>query len=259
LEEKNIGTASEEIDIFPSGTAFSISPLHVLSAYHNVGSNGNFNRMCLVKALTASVKVLNTDIINLKATPVYFNENDDWIILERETGTFNEFAEICELEAELPQENSDISIKHFPVGLISSSSVAELRVVSANEKIIFFAQLLLCAPVLSTKKKSKIEDNMKFSVTKNPTDIVTLIKDIAFVTNGLSKGSCGAPYFSINNKVFAFHVESVDDAVNDNLKSKSSATSHQSYCNGYVLCRLDSFMKAYAKVIKPINTGNMII
>ena len=254
LEVKKTGTRSapyEQTNIEPCGTAFSISPSLVLTAFHNLVSG---NRMCLVKSLTIgeSSKVLRSDVINLKASPIYANENDDWAILEREVGTFNTFAEICGHDGELPSENSDIAIKHFPVGLIDSSSVARLRVVSTMEKLIFFSPRLPPPDVSSAAKKSKLIGPLKFTITDNPSEIVEKAADVAVASNSLSRGSCGAPYFALNNKVFAFHVESVNDDINVNVRSKSSSTSHQSYCHGYVICRLASLMDALGK----LNIGN---
>jgi hypothetical protein len=90
------------------------------------------------------------------------------------------------------------------------------------------------------------------SVTDNPSEVDIQVEDVAFVSSGLSKGSCGAPYFASNNKVFAFHVESVDDT------AVGSESSHQSYCVGYVLCRLVSF-KNVINYLKPclVNTSNI--
>eukprot|EP01036_Dinobryon_divergens_P024373 gene24373-32818_t len=223
LEVKNIGTRSapnKETNILPCGTAFSISPSLVLTAFHNLASR---KRMCLVKSLTISsesLKVLRSDVIYLKASPIYKNKDDDWAILEREVGAFDTFAEICGNDGELPPENSDIAIKHFPVGLIDLSSVTHLRVVSSNERLICFSPRLSPSDEPSAAKKRKlIVGPLQFTITpagaegaeNNPSEIVEKVADVAFASNGLSRGSCGAPYFTLNGKVFAFHVESIDD------------------------------------------------
>ena len=252
LEVKNIGSRSApniETNILPCGTAFSISPSLVLTAFHNLAGR---KRMCLVKTLTnsESSKVLRSDVIYLKPSPIYKNKDDDWAILEREVGAFDTFAEICGNDGELPPENSKIAIKHFPVGLIDSSSVAHLRVVSSNEKLNFFSPRLSSSAVSSAAKKQKLIGPLKFTITDNPSEIVVKVADVAFVSNGLSRGSCGAPYFALNNKVFAFHVESVDDCADMNAHSNSG--SHQSFCHGYVICRLPSLMDALRK----LNIGN---
>jgi len=247
LEVRTIRTSSapvEQINIVPCGSAFSISPSLVLTAFHNVASDGSMKPMCLVRSLFTNSKVLRADIINLKLPPFAANEKDDWMILEREAGTFAKFAEICEDDDELPLENSDIAIKHFPVGLIDSNSVAQLRVISMKEKVLYFTPRL--HPPSSKKQKV---GQMKFTVTDNAAEIVQPVADVAFVTNGLSRGSSGAPYFALNNKVFAFHIESLDDAIEN-----STSGSHQSYCHGYVLCRLPSFMSVFLRDVKPTMT-----
>jgi hypothetical protein len=186
-------------------------------------------------------------VIYLKAPSTnYKNKTDDWAILERVEGLFDTFAEICGNDDELPPENSDIAIKHFPVGLIDSSSVAHLRVVSARERLICFSPRL-SSNVSSAAKKRKLIEPLKFTITDNPSEIIVQVADVAFASNGLSRGSCGAPYFVLNNKVFAFHVESVDD-----VDVNSSSGSHQSFCHGYVICRLPSLMNSLRK----LNIGN---
>lgn len=202
LEETNTGTRSVpkiESNIVPCGTAFSISPTRVLTAFHNLATDGK--QMCLVNSLTSSgsLKILRTDVIYLQApSKTYINEKDDWAILVRAEGKFNTFAEICGNDGELPPENSDIAIKHFPVGLIDSSFVAHLRVVSSRERLICFSPRL-SSNVSSAAKKRKLIGPLKFTITDNPSEIVVQVADVAFVSHGLSRGSCGAPYFAQNN------------------------------------------------------------
>ena len=210
LEVRTIRTSSapvEQINIVPCGSAFSISPSLVLTAFHNVAIDGSMKPMCLVRSLLTNSKVLRADIINLKLPP---------------------FA----------------AIKHFPVGLIDSNSVAQLRVISMKEKVLYFTPRL--RPLSSKKQKV---GPMKFTVTDNAAEIVQRVADVAFVTNGLSTGRSGAPYFALNNKVFAFHIESLDDAIEN-----STSGYHQSYCHGYVLCRLPSFMSVFLHDVKPTMT-----
>ncbi len=249
LAVTNIGTSSgltEQFTLAPCGTAFSISPTLVLTAFHNVLVG---DRMCLVKSL-ATVgtfsKILRSDVIKLKVIPFAEGRNDDWILLEREDGTFDSFYEICESDDQLPTDNSEITIKHFPVGLIDSSSVALLQVVSTTQRLCFYSPRL--PPASPPTKRQKLS-SITFTITDNASDIVNPVADVAFVSDGLSRGSCGAPYFAGSNKVFAFHVESVDDVIES--KSNSSSGSHQSYCNGYVLCRLPSFMHAFRNIGNP--------
>ena len=225
LAVTNIGTPSaltEQFTLVPCGTAFSISPTLVLTAAHNVRVG---DHMCLVKSLTTFSKILRSNVIKLKVTPFAEDRNDDWILLEREDGTFDSFYEICESDDQLPPDNSEIAIKHFPVGLIDSSSVALLQVVSTTQRLCFYSPRLPPPPT----KRQKLS-SITFTITDNASEIVKLVADVAFVSNGLSRGSCGAPYFAGSNKVFAFHVESVDDVIES--KSNSSSGSHQSYCKG---------------------------
>ena len=116
------------------------------------------------------------------------------------------------------------------------------------QRLCFYSPRLPPAPPTKRQKLSSIT----FTITDNASDIVKLVADVAFVTNGLSRGSYGAPYFAGSNKVFAFQVESVDDVIAST--SNSSSGSHQSYCNGYVLCRLPSFMRAFRNIGNPIVT-----
>ena len=141
-------------------------------------------------------------------------------------------------------DNSEIAIKHFPVGLIDSSL---LQVVSTTQRLCFYSPRLPLPPPPTKRQKLS---SITFTITENASEIVKLLADVAFVSNGLIRGSCGAPYFAESNKVFAFHVESVDDVIES--KSNSSSGSHQSYCNGYVLCRLPSFMRAFRSIENPI-------
>ena len=201
--------------------------------------------MCLVKSLATFSKILRSDVIKLKVTPFAEDKNDDWILLEREDGTFDSFYEICESDDELPPDNSEIAVKHFPVGLIDTSSVALLQVVSTTQRLYFYSPRLP-PPTPPPPTKRQKPSSITFTITDNASEIVKLTADVAFVSYGLSRGSCGAPYFAGSNKVFAFHVESVDDVMES--KSNSSSGSHQSYCNGYVLCRLPSFMRAFGNI-----------
>jgi hypothetical protein len=57
-------------------------------------------------------------------------------------------------------------------------------------------------------------------------------------------GSCGAPYFAENGKVFAFHVGSINNADTEDMKT-STGHSHTSYSEGRVLARLKSFTAKY--------------
>ncbi len=158
-------------------------------------------------------------VIKLKVTPFSEGRNDHWILLEREDGTFDGFYEICESDDQLPPDNSEIAIKHFPVGL---SSVALLQVVSTSQRLCFYSPRLL--PLPPPTKRQKLS-SITFTITVYASKLVA---DVAFVSNDLSIGSCGAPYLAGSNKVFAFHVESVDDVIES--KSNSSSGSHQSYC-----------------------------
>ena len=60
--------------------------------------------MCLVKSLATFSKISRSDVIKLKVTPFAEGRNDDWILLEREDGTFDSFYEICESDDQLPPD-----------------------------------------------------------------------------------------------------------------------------------------------------------
>ena len=69
-------------------------------------------------------------------------------------------------------------------------------------------------------------------------------QDVISVYDGRVRGSCGAPYFNIRDEVVAFHVSSSNDAVSDDLSSRSGH-SHKSHSQGYVLSRLPQFCEWY--------------
>ena len=177
----NIGTPSaltEQFTLTPCGTAFSISPTLVLTAAHNVRVG---DHMCLVKSLATFSKILRSDVIKLKVTPFAEGGNDDWILLEREDGTFNSFNEICESDDQLPLDNSEIAIKHFPVGLIDSSSVALLQVASTTQRLCFFSPRLPSPPLPPPTKRQKLS-SITLTITENASEIVNPVADVAFVS-----------------------------------------------------------------------------
>ena len=137
--------------------------------------------MCLVKSLATFSKILRSDVIKLKVIPFAEGRNDDWTLLEREDGTFDSFYEICESDDQLPTDNSEITIKHFPVGLIDSSSVALLQVASTTQRLCFFSPRLPSPPLPPPTKRQKLS-SITLTITENASEIVNPVADVAFVS-----------------------------------------------------------------------------
>lgn len=73
---------------------------------------------------------------------------------------------------------------------------------------------------------------------------------VVTVKGGRVTGSCGAPYFTTNGDVFAFHFEAVDDDIDGSV---SDSRGH-----GHVLCRLPSFKSWYNVHVADNDVNRMI-
>lgn len=238
------------IEVVPLGTAFAISETHVVTAYHNVHWRGLVEQE--IGLLTEyEDPICEKDIIVANLDTSCADENEDWATYERSSGLFTHFAHVCP-ENELPVKNDKIGIRDFPIGLVSSFSSNKLTMQSFHTKVSQYEQYV---PVNASSKKRKRNSGRVVDI-KPPKAIERAIQ----VVGGRVKGSCGAAYFSTNNKVVAFHEESLDDG-SDSVSVSNSYTSdrsHTSYSVGLVLCRLPTFKQWYNSVIVPIVGTNAI-
>jgi hypothetical protein len=171
---------------------------------------------------------------------------EDWAVFKRCNGHFAFFAHICP-EVELPAKNAKIGIRYFPVGLVTSSSSNKLTIQSFEAKV---AQYELFDPINISIKRRK--GNGGRVVDTEPVRDTKMERELTVV--GGRVNSCGAPYFSPNNKVLAFHVQRLDNN-SDSISISNSYTSdrcHTSYSHGLVLCRLPKFKNWFNTNIVPI-------
>ena len=233
-----------ENTVYPHGTALAISRTHVFTAYHNIHEN-NLDEVAITSQLNSGEPVLDDSIIRLVI--VKECKSEDWIILKRIDGNeFLSFVLICP-EAELPKNRSDkITIKDFPCGLIASDSSRKLIIESSQTKVVCYET------IAKSNKKSTTSSNtiVKFPLVKKIDNRFTKPPEVAIrVTGGRSKGSCGTPYFSKNDRVIGFHTESINDANDESI----SNSTHISYSIGFVFCRLSLFMKEYCRLFPDLN------
>lgn len=210
----------------PVGTAFAISKTSILTAYHNrPQSSDNFY---LVRSLDRYTLLSQAIKLNKKA--VRGDRDEDWIILQRDSGEFSTFAKICP-ETDLPTVGAVIGIRDYPIGLISVFSIQNVQEESSKCECYSYS--------------SKIIENVRelgfhFEFVHELPPTTNEPRHVLTVTKGRVRGSCGAPYFCADGKVAAFHVASVDDG-----EEGSTDRSHVSYSQGYVLCRLPLFTEWY--------------
>ena len=129
---------------------------------------------------------------------------------------------------------------------MTSGSTNYISIQSFHTKV---AQYSKCDPIPAVSKRRKANSGIAV-VDVKPVVIPGRALD---VVGGRVKGSCGAAYFAPNNKVVAFHEESLDDG-SDSVSVSNSYTSdrsHTSYGRGLVLCRLPKFKQWYNTNIVP--------
>lgn len=213
------------------GTAFAISDVLAISAWHNFTDTGY---------LPTDVVILCNEVkagVILRSSPVAivldYDVNDDWVTLQLDSAVFPSHVTLCP-EAELPPERDVagqsriVGVRDFPAGLIDSSG--HLTVGSMNGKIWNYSAPFAPHPT----KRLRLEDQF-------PSENECMVN----VRGGRVLGSCGAPYFAENGKVFAFHTGSINDADSEDAMT-SRGHSHTSYSEGRVLARLRSFTAKYA-------------
>ena len=150
------------------------------------------------------------------------------------SGNFSHSAQIC-AEHELPVCGGIVGIKDFPVGWLLVDSVTKVTLESTRSKVSNYQ--VFSGSVVSKKRKFGVTE------TKPETEVERAVQ----VAGGRVRGSCGAAYFAVNDKVFAFHIESIDDGREDANTNNSftSDRSHVSCSIGLVLCRLPKFKAWY--------------
>jgi hypothetical protein len=247
-KKKNTGLAPI-ISVTPVGTAFSISETHVFTASHNTLISGRIQQE--IGLLTFYEEpIVMSDIIVANFTCSSKDADEDWVVYSRSAGRFSHYAHICP-EDELPAKNDRIGIRDFPVGIaMFCDSTKTITIGSSHTKVYQYEVFTPISTVASSKsKKRKRTNNVVDSRPQIPDDQ----KRALTVVGGRVKGSCGAAYFEPNNKVVAFHVESLDDGsdVVSISNSYTSDRSHTSYSRGLVICRLPKFKAWYNQVLAP--------
>jgi len=209
------------------GTAFAISGSLAISAWHNFADYGFLptDVVILCKEIRASVILRSSPVVVVLDHDV----DDDWVTLQLVSTVFPSHETLCP-EAELPPDHDVagqsrvVRVRDFPTGLIDSRG--HLTVGSMYAKIWNYSAPFVSHP----SKKLRLEDQF-------PSENECMVN----VRVGRVLGSCGAPYFAQNGKVFAFHVGSIND------KNAKTFTGHsyESYSAGRVLARLKSFTDRY--------------
>lgn len=230
----------------PFGTAFAISEEFILTACHNVFPTKNaltpVRTVALLKEVT-NAAVFSGDIIVAELEGFCKDKDEDWAVYKRKSGRFTHYAHVCN-ENELPSKNVRIGIRDFPIGLLIANSSTKITIESCHTKVSHYEEFQKTSSQPPTKKAKLI-----LPVVDYPT-IPSSDERIIQVIGGRVKGSCGAGYFAPNNKIVAFHYESVDHGEELSItNSYTSDRSHTSYSHGLVLCRLPKFKVWYNKEI----------
>lgn len=212
------------------GTAFAISDKLAISAWHNFTGN-DFDTASDEIILYQEINAGNILASSPRAVVSDFDVNDDWVALHLSSLTFPKYAVLCP-ETELPASDDDVvGVRDFPVGLLDSLN--HLKVGRMSAKLWTYSTPF--EPSNPPSKKLCLVDEFPSG----------LVECMVNVRGGRVLGSCGAPYFAENGKVFAFHVGSINDADHEDMKS-SSGHSHASYSEGRVLVRLRSFTAKFS-------------
>ena len=237
---EQVSTGHQSNQAMPCGTGFAISNKHVLTARHNCADAGEEvrSRFGLVKEIAVGEGIRKSAVIMLRH--VESNAADDWAVFERVDGEFASSVKIC-TEGRLPKASASgsdqptIGVKDYAVGLMSSFSTSKLTVTSKSTKLLRYEKRLPEADEGSAGERPTfamplLEDAEIDASSPPPVEdvIVVFVEDGRFVS-----GSCGAPYFKADGEVVAFHVASADDG------------DDASFGQGYVLCRLPSFVTWY--------------
>lgn len=195
------------------------------------------SKLAITKIIQIDFELLDSAILELSI--LGHNEEEDWAVL-LSTKEFTRYVTICS-ENDLPSTNSEVEIRHYPVGMISSCSLSKLDVSVAHTRLFQYE----CDLPPATKTSGSIRNSI-FKITTAPSaSSRTINEKVAVFYGGLVDGSCWGPVFIGRDKVMAFHFESVNDSLNGN----SDGFSHQSVCKAYVYCRLPNFWNLYTTEI----------
>jgi hypothetical protein len=213
------------------GTAFAVSATLALSAWHNFSDNefaaGDVIMLC--KEIRESVILRSCPTV----TVLDHDAKEDWVVLQlaAQGTTFPCHATLCP-EAELPSEQDNgvtsrvVGVKDFPCGLMNSCS--HLTVGTMNAKVFNYGPAWRAKPG-ALRFADKFPAGVDF---------------VVYVRGERTLGSCGAPYFAVSGKAFAFHVGSLNDADSEDAMT-TTGHSHTSYSEGRVLARLPKFSARY--------------
>lgn len=209
-----------------------------MTAAHNFSPIVNEAESSNYYGLTKIVEGTNIgvfDIIRLQSTAFAQDEEEDWIVLSRVDGSFPSSVTLCS-ETTLPVPGGKIEIKDYPVGLFSSRSSNVVSVTSITSSVTWYEAKMEPSdePALKARKVQAIR-SYKVVELKEPVDVTK--NCVVTVKGGRVSGSRGAPYFTTNGDVFAFHFEAIDDFD----ASVSDSRSLETFSHGYVLCRLPAF------------------
>jgi hypothetical protein len=172
------------------------------------------------------------------------NVSEDWIVFKKVDGGFDFWSTICPEES-LPNPHDHVGIRDYPVGLTRSITAPTLSLASASAKVHQYGnresvvkqnEMNVAGEQDGGVKQDLVMKIVNDSEYKEPEQAV---QDVITVCGGRVRGSCGAPYFTSNGEVVAFHIFSINDSEDD--LSSSSNHSHLSYSQGYVLSRLPGF------------------
>lgn len=215
------------------GTACAITEKLVVTAYHNIKDNALQN-CALVKELEGGRQILKADIIQLDLTA--FNEDEDWALLSRKSGSFADFCNVLCSESQLPSVGSYVAVCDFPVGLMTATTDGVMK--------------LCCDSLLTSVYQYEQPSKPVDMAMKNCWKIVDqlteprVVERVITVKGGRSIGSCGAPYFTLRGAIIGFHTASLNDGEDASIGDGSSY-SHISYSCANVFCRLPRFVEEY--------------
>lgn len=217
----------EEVSVH--GTACAFSEKLVFTAYHNIKDN-SLKAFGLVKQLLGDRKIPKSEFIDLEL--VCFDVGEDWAILKRRSGAFDDYcSNFCD-EGQLPAPGSYVAVFDFPVGLITATLDGAMK--------------LSCDSMLTSVyqyegRSKKVTNGMKNTwklVDERPNPLE--VERVITVKGGRSVGSCGAPYFTMRGSIVGFHTASL----NDGESVVGSSSSHTSYSCANVFCRLPNFVNS---------------
>jgi len=262
--------------VIPLGTSFALTETFVFTACHNVilderDDDGNEEEGNTKKRKKQQKKdqVLSTialmkefdresiflgDIIVASLVSYCSLGKEDWAVYERTSGIFPHYAHVCP-SAELPEKNTKIGIRDCPVGLWTVGASSKITVVeSFGTKVSNYQTWEPPTspgdPLRPARKMLRVVNHPKPPAEERVIQVV----------GGRINRSCGAGYFAPNNKIVAFHFESVNDEeeIASAVNSTESTSSHFSFGHGLVLCRLTAFRKWYNnRVVKELGIAKL--